>query len=216
MLRKLMLLPLALPVALFVGCEGTAQNDTATTDSALESCFSASSDGATKCALQTGGFSRDAQDIDHDGHPDAFVCAHIVKVPHGSLGAGGASGAPVTPPAANGDGPPPVPTDCDCDRMGCQDLRGQHGGAGGAGGKTDPPAAPAAPVAADTASSPAPAAGGGDMTCPGHGPQGGGQGPQGGDGGAGAGDGAGGAGAPAGHGPGAPGGGQGAGGAGVR
>ena len=72
-----------------------------TTDDALESCFTASSDGATKCAIQSGGFSRDPQDVDHDGRPDAvFVCAHIVKLPHGSRARVAPRGRP-RPPQAN-------------------------------------------------------------------------------------------------------------------
>lgn len=214
MLRTLKVLPLALPLALFVGCDGSTSNDnvSATTD-ALESCFSTSS-GATKCALQSGAFSRDPQDVDHDGRPDAFVCAHIVKVPHDWNGGGGASGAAAPSSDATGARPPlpPVPADADCDRMGCQDLRQHQGGpgagAGGWSGKADPASGPSGPPTADTAAAPAPAAGG-DMTCPGHGPQG--QGPMGAPGG----DGAGGAGAPMGHGPGDPGAGHGAGGSGA-
>jgi len=201
-----------MPIALFMGCEGTAQNDTTTTtDSALESCFTTSGDGSTKCAIQGGSFSRDPQDMDHDGRPDPFVCAHIVKVPHG-MGAGGSSGAAAAD--ASGAARPPlpaVPADADCERMGCQDQRPAHGGPGagngGADGKSGPPAGagasdaspgPAAPPPAD-GSSPGKPAGGDDMLCPGHGPQGPGQG-------------AGGAGAPSDHGPG---GGHGAGGAGA-
>ena len=214
MRRKLVLLPLAMPIALFVGCQGTAQNDTpTTTDSALESCFATSS-GPTKCAIQTAGFSRDPQDVDHDGRPDSFICAHIVKVPHGWIGgAGGSSGAAsmgddggARPPA------PAVPSDADCGHMGCQDQRPHHGGAGGA-------SAPAAPAPADASST---TGGGGDddMKCPTHAGQGaGGAGgpPDHGPGDAGAGgadgrpdrgpDGAGGSGALSGHGPGDQGGG---------
>jgi len=237
MRRKLVLLPLAVPLALFIGCEGTAQNDTTTTDSALESCFSASGSGSTKCAIQSGGFSRDPQDVDHDGRQDSFVCAHIVKVPHGWMGgAGGSSGASTTGDSGGArPAPPAVPTDADCDHMGCQDQRPHHGGAAGQSGSSAGPAAgSAAPASTDTA--PAGQAAGApaddDMTCPGHGPQGQGAGGAGdpsghrpGDDGAGGANGepnrgpggAGGAGAPSGHGPGDQGGGDnhGAGGAGA-
>lgn len=207
MRRKLILLPLAMPIALFVGCEGTAPNDpTSTTDSALESCFATSGDGSTKCALQGGSFSRDPQDMDHDGRPDSFVCAHIVKVPHGWMGAGGSSGAAPADPSGGARPPlPPVPADADCDHLGCQDQRGNHGGPGaghgGADGNSGPPSTgPGAPASADIAPTARPAgAPADDMKCPGHDGQGPGQG-------------AGGAGAPAGHGPGE---GHGAGGAGA-
>lgn len=209
MLRKLMLLPLALPVALFVGC-GTTQNDpVASTDDALESCFSTSSDGSTKCAIQTGGFSSDPQDLDHDGRPDAFVCAHVIKVPHGSLGIGGASG---TPPAPSTGALPPalpaVPANDDCDHLGCQDLRPHPAtpvaGAGGVSGKP----APVTPPAADAAAATKPA-GDDDMKCPDRGSQGGPMGPPGDQGAGGVG------GVPTGHGTGDPGAGHGAGGAGA-
>lgn len=228
MRRTLVLLPLAMPIALFMGCEGTAQNDTTTTDSALESCFASSNDGSTRCAIQGGGFSRDPQDVDHDGRPDSFVCAHIIKVPRGWMGgAGGSSGAASTDPSTGArPTPPPVPTDADCDHMGCQDQRPHHGGQGagnggadGKAGPTDPTSGPSSPSSADTSSTGKPAGDDADdMKCPGHDGQG--QGP---------GQGAGGAGAPAGHGPGndgnggrgdssgnGPGDGHGAGGAGVR
>lgn len=197
---KLVLLPLAMPIALFVGCEGTSQNDTTTTDSALESCFATSADGSTKCSIQGSGFSRDPQDVDHDGRPDSFVCAHIIKVPHGWAGAGGSAGAASSDAGGARPALPPVPTDADCDRMGCQDQRPDHGGPGagkgGADGKSGPPPAGAAPADKPAAD---------DMKCPGHGPQVPGQGA----GGPGAGDhrpadgGAGGAGAPDRGGPGA-------------
>jgi hypothetical protein len=229
MRRKLILLPLAMPIALFVGCEGTAPNDTTTTDSALESCFATAGDGSTKCAIQGGGgFSRDPQDIDHDGRPDSFVCAHIVKVPHGWMGAGGSSGASAADPSSGARPPlPTIPTDADCERMGCQDQRPHQGGPGagngGGDGKAGPPSGPSSgpgapssgPAAADLAPSDRPASDdAGDMKCPGHPPQGPGQGAGGVGAPAGHGpgqDGAGGAGEPAGHGPGGPDGGPGSG-----
>jgi len=196
-----------MPIALFVGCEGTAPNDTtATTDSALESCFATSGDGSTKCAVQGGGFSRDPQDMDHDGRPDAFVCAHIVKVPHGWMGAGGSSGSASADPSGGARPPlPPVPADADCDRMGCQDQRPQHARPGAGNGGTDgntgptsgppagpssgPPSGPSAPPSAGAPTDKPAGDAADDMKCPGRGSPG-------------AGQGAGGAGAPAGHGPG--------------
>jgi len=212
-----------MPIALFVGCEGTAPTDTTTTDSALESCFATAGDGSTKCAIQGGGgFSRDPQDVDHDGRPDSFVCAHIVKVPHGWMGAGGSSGAAADPSGGARPPLPAVPGDADCERMGCQDQRPHQGGQGaGNGGRDGQAGPPSGPSSGPTAPSSGPAGDDADdMKCPGQPPQGPGQGA----GGAGAGhgpgqDGGGGAGEPSGHGAGGrnggPGSGHGAGGAGA-
>ena len=150
------LLPLALPLALFVGCEGntTSPDSVTVDDQALESCFATAS-GATKCALQSGGFNRGGQDVDNDGKPDAFVCAHLVKVPKGNGTTGGAGGhrgagasADASPGAGGhagpgeGHGPISVPQDADCDHLGCRDMRSHDQGAGDAGPTTAPLTAP--------------------------------------------------------------------------